>query len=67
MAAESPDWIEAKTSRLLTAARRSGFFANVIADAKLFAAEGYVWDVALMLSLRYWAADPVTGRVPGVA
>lgn len=56
----TPDWIETKTAQLLAAARRSGFFASVIADAKHFAAEGFAWDVALAMSCRYWC-----GSLPG--
>lgn len=50
------DWIEAKTAELLAKARRSGFFEGVIADAKWFAEQGYVWDVALALSCKYWCS-----------
>jgi len=49
-----PDWIETTTSRLLAAGRRSGYFADMIDDAKEFEREGYVWDVALALSAAYW-------------
>jgi hypothetical protein len=48
------DWIEKKTAELLRAANRTGYFADVISDAKDFAADGYSWDVALMMSLEYW-------------
>ena len=48
------DWIELKTEKLLAAAKRSGFFAHVIEDAKFFEADGYVWDVALAMSCEYW-------------
>jgi hypothetical protein len=49
-----PDWIETKTAELLAAGRRSGYFADMIADAERFEAEGYVWDVALAISAEYW-------------
>jgi hypothetical protein len=62
----SPDWIETKTARLLRKARTCGFFQDVIRDAERFSEDGYVWDVALMLSLRYWAGNPITGEVTGV-
>jgi hypothetical protein len=48
------DWIELKTENLLAAAKRSGFFSDVIADAKHFEADGYCWDVALAMSCDYW-------------
>ena len=50
------DWIELKTDELLKLAKRSGFFANVIQDAKWFAADGYVWDVALKMACDYWCS-----------
>ena len=49
------DWIEQKTAELLRIAKRSGYFAEVIADAKHFQSEGYVWDVALAIACEYWA------------
>ena len=49
-----PDWIETKTAELLAAGRRSGYFAQMIQDAKYFEEEGYVWDVALAMSAAYW-------------
>ena len=49
-----PDWIERKTASLLLAAKRSGFFRDVISDAEWFAKDGYVWDVALAMSCEYW-------------
>lgn len=48
------DWEEKKTAELLLVAKRTGFFADVISDAKEFSAEGYRWDVALAKSLEYW-------------
>jgi|TARA_R110000868_G_C10780465_1_gene755463 hypothetical protein len=48
------DWIETKTSQLLAMAKRSGYFVDVIKDAKHFAAEGYEWDVALAKACTYW-------------
>jgi len=50
------DWIETKTAQLLAAGKRSGFFADMIADAMEFEREGYVWDVALAKSAAYWAS-----------
>ena len=60
------DWIEQKTEQLLTIARQSGFFGDVIRDARDFEQDGYVWDVALIMSLHYWVANPVTGEIPGL-
>ena len=48
------DYLETKVADLLAAAKRSGYFGEVIADAKHFQAEGYVWDVALDISCGYW-------------
>jgi len=48
------DWIEAKTTELLARAKRSRWFEGIISDAKWFAAEGYEWDVALSMSMKYW-------------
>jgi len=50
------DWIETKTTQLLAAAKRSGFFNDVINDAKEWKAEGYAWDVALAKSSEYWCS-----------
>jgi len=48
-------WVEAKTAELLTAARRSAYFSDVILDAKhLQHTDGYAWDVALKISCDYW-------------
>lgn len=52
----TPDWIETTTAELLRAAKRSGYFADVIRDAKHFSAEGYAWDVALSIACNYWCA-----------
>ena len=52
------DWIETKTTQLLAAGRRSGYFADMIADAEAYEREGYAWDVALAKSAAYWATDP---------
>jgi hypothetical protein len=60
------DWIEAKTERLLRRARASQYWVNILADAKQIEAEGFVFDVALMKSLRYWVGCPITGHVSGV-
>mgnify|MGYP006928178842 CR=1 FL=1 len=51
---DGPDWLERKTAELLRAAKRCGYFADVIDDAKLFATDGFTWDVALAKSLEYW-------------
>jgi len=48
------DWLENKQAALLRAAKRSGYFADVIADAKWIAADGFSWDVALAMSCKYW-------------
>lgn len=50
------DWIETKTAQLLAAAKRSGFFADVITEAKWFEKQGYAWDVALAMSCKYWCS-----------
>ena len=50
------DWEETKTTQLLVAAKQSGFFSDVISDAKEFESEGYVWDVALAMSCKYWCS-----------
>ena len=52
------DWIETKTAKLLASGRRSGYFAEMIQDAKEFERDGYAWDVALAKSAAYWATDP---------
>ena len=63
----SPDFIELKTAQLLAAAKRSGHFAGVIADAKRFAADSYAWDVALSMSCEYWCpALPGTFKLPNI-
>ena len=50
-----PDFIEERTTELLVAAKRSGFFADAIADAKQIQEdEGYAWDCALAISCQYW-------------
>lgn len=50
------DWEEKKTAELLVKARRTGFFEQAIKDARWFQEQdGYRWDVALALSLKYWA------------
>lgn len=58
--ANQVDWIEAKTAAMLAAAKRSPFFSSVIGDAKHFASQGYVWDVALAISCGYWLSNGVT-------
>lgn len=50
------DWVEKKTAELLAKAKRSGFFRDVIDDAKQFEQDGYVWDVALEIACRYWCS-----------
>ncbi len=51
------DWIEKKTAELLASAKRSGYFSDVIDDAKWLAdSEGYAWDVALAISCKYWCS-----------
>lgn len=49
------DWVERKTDKLLARAKKTGFFGDVITDAKwIQKTDGVVWDVALVLSLRFW-------------
>lgn len=60
------NWLERKAEKLIARARASQFKRDIFADADRFRREGYVPDVALMMSLRYWAANPVTGEVLGV-
>ena len=51
------DWIEDTTAALIQQAKRCGFFHDVMQDAKyLQETEGYAWDVALKISLNYWAS-----------
>jgi hypothetical protein len=50
------DWIEAQTAKLLATAKRSGYFREVIQDAKHFESQGYVWDVALAMACGYWCS-----------
>lgn len=49
-------WEERTMARMLAAAKRSGFFAQVIDDAKAFEADGYCWVVALKLACNYWCS-----------
>ena len=52
------DWIELKTERLLAAAKRTGFFQDVINDAKQIESDhGYSWDVSLAKSCEYWCDE----------
>lgn len=60
------DWIEEKTAKLIGRARRSQFSKDIFGDAAHIYDQGYAMDVALMISLRYWVGDPVTGEVTGV-
>lgn len=39
---------------------------DIFADAREFHAEGFVMDVALAKSMKYWIGNPVTGYTPGV-
>ncbi len=48
------DWEEVKTAQLLAAAKRSGFFADAIEDAKYFKMQGFTWDVSLAKACKYW-------------
>ena len=50
------DWVEIKVDEQIRRAKRTGFFMDVIDDARHFQADGYAWDCALELSLRYWEA-----------
>ena len=49
------DWTEQKTASRLRQAKRTGYFLNVIEDAKEIQSDGFAWDVALAKSLEYWA------------
>ena len=48
------NFIAIRTEQLLAMAKRSGYFNDVIADATIFFNDGYVWDVALAMSCKYW-------------
>jgi hypothetical protein len=49
------DWLERKTEELLARARATGFFNDVIMDARCFRQhDGYTWDCSLALALSYW-------------
>ena len=60
------DWIEIKTEHMIRRAKRSQFAADIFRDAREFHADGYVMDVALMMSLRYWEGNPITREVAGI-
>ena len=61
------DWIEINTDRLIRRAKRSQFSAEIFADAReIHRREAVVMDVALMISLRYWEGNPITGEVRGI-
>ena len=60
------DWLETKAEKLILRAKRSQFAADIFRDAREFHADGYVMDVALMMALRYWEGNPITGEVSGV-
>ena len=64
---KTPDWIEQNTDRLIRRAKRSQFAADIFRDARdIHDNDGYVMDVALMMSLRYWEGNPITGEVTGI-
>ena len=54
----TPDWIETRTAQMLAAAKSLGFLVDVVRDAKHFASQGYMWDVALAMACDYWLYDP---------
>ncbi len=61
------DWVEAHAAQLVAITKRSLHAAEVFRDAvALVDAHAYQLDVALMMSVRYWLACPVSGRVPGL-
>ena len=61
------DWIEQNTDRLIRRANRSQFAADIFRDARdIHARDAVVMDVALMMSLRYWEGNPITGEVTGI-
>lgn len=63
----APDWIKQNTDRLIRRARRSQYAAEIFADARhIHETEALVMDVALMISLRYWEGNPITGEVAGL-
>jgi len=65
MYAES--WIEENTDKMIRRARRSQFAEEIFATAReIHEDEAVVMDVALMMSLRYWEGNPVTGEVSGL-
>jgi len=66
MATISKDWIELKTEKMINRARSSQFKQHIIDDARRFHSEGYQMDVALMMSLKYWEGNPITGEVVGI-
>ena len=49
-----PDFIETKTAELLATAKKCGYFTDVLIDARRLKKEGYVWDVALAIAVKYW-------------
>lgn len=48
------DWVEIKCSELIAIAKRSRWAKEIFSDARHFMAEGYVSDVALAMSMKYW-------------
>lgn len=58
------DFIEAVTAAIIRDAKRSPWFSDIISEAKQFASEGYAWDVAMMLSCKYWLSNGVTDYRP---
>jgi hypothetical protein len=51
-----PDFIERRTAELLKRAKKSGYFMDALQDARRLESDGYVWDVALSISVNYWAS-----------
>ena len=62
-----PDWLETKCEQMIGRARRSQFARSIFADAAAIVEhDAMAPDVALIISLRYWEGDAITGRVSGV-
>jgi hypothetical protein len=50
------DFEERITAKLLERAKRSGYFLDVISDAKEFQKDGFRWDVSLAKACEYWCS-----------
>lgn len=50
------DWDEKTTASMVRAAKRTGYMTEIMEDAKdLVSSGGFVWVVALKMSLSYWS------------